>query len=232
MNGGFRQHSTAGTLLRALMARRAVALTGLNPQGRSDLALVRETRELTPLLVEDVPALQILASVRAACRLGGAMAEAGVFMGGSARLICEAKGAAPVHLFDAFETLQGGASEGLGGSERTVRDHFGPVHSRVDQVRLLLDRYEGVHFHPGWFPGSAAAARDERFGFVHLDLDLAQGTRDALEFFHPRLLPGGILIGDDFNLAEVREAFEAFFEKAGDTLIRLPWNQVLVVRGS
>ena len=222
-------HSLAGRLLRAVMARRGTALLGLDPDGRRDLALVRETRRLAPLLMQDLPAMQILAAVRSVRPLGGALAEAGVFMGGSARLICAAKGAAPLHLFDAFETLQGG---GLGQAEQTVRDHFGQVYSTLDRVSELLAGYEGVQFHPGWFPASAAAVRDERFCFVHLDLDLAPGTRDALAFFHPRLLPGGILIGDDYNLAEVRGTFEAFFAGTGETLIRLPWNQVLVVRGS
>jgi len=81
-------------------------LVGLDPQGRADLAVIRQTRAMTRLLMQDAAALTILAWARSAVRLGGDLAEAGVFMGGSARLICEVKGPAPLHLFDVFDTLQ------------------------------------------------------------------------------------------------------------------------------
>lgn len=202
-------------------------LVDLDGQGREDLALIQETRALAPLLLPDSAALTLLAWARAAAPLDAAFAEAGVFRGGSARLLCAAKGAAPLHLFDAFETLQ---RDELDGGERVVRDHFGAVLSTLAEVRALLSPYDGVSFHPGWFPASADSVHGERFAFVHLDLDLAQGTRDALEFFHPRIAPGGVLIGDDYNLPEVRETFGAFFAGRPDTVTALPWGQVVVVK--
>ena len=48
------------------------------------------------------------------------MAEAGVLAGGSARLICEGKGEAALHLFDVFETLQG-ADPAEGGEVQAAR---------------------------------------------------------------------------------------------------------------
>ena len=223
-----RLHSHRGRLARSLLARRGQVLLTLDALGRSDLELIRQTRALTPLLLDDAPALQIVAWARSAVRLGGALAEAGVFRGGSARLICAAKGAAPLHLFDAFETLR--ESHDLGSHEWVVRDHFGAVHSQLEQVRQLLAPYPAVHFHPGWFPGSATSAADVRFCFVHLDLDLSQGTHDALEFFHPRMLPGAVLIGDDYNFPEVRGAFDDFFAGRSDPLTVLPWGQVVAIK--
>ena len=89
-----------------MLARRGKALMDLDAAGREDLRVLLETRGLVPLLMHDVAALHIQSCVRAARQLGGSMAEAGVFMGGSARLICAAKGDVPLHLFDVFETLQ------------------------------------------------------------------------------------------------------------------------------
>src|ERR1035437_2891958 len=40
-----------------------------------------------------------------AVTLGGDIAEVGVFRGGSAKLICEVKGSARLHLFDTFEGM-------------------------------------------------------------------------------------------------------------------------------
>src|SRR3954463_8942984 len=137
-------YSLKGRLLRALLGRRGAAVVhmadaagrrGPGPRpgaprvaprrGQRGVALVRETHGLALLLVQDASALQILACVRACRGVGGAMAEAGVFAGASARLICEAKGDASLHLFDVFETLQ--APPGLtGDTKRAVelRRHF------------------------------------------------------------------------------------------------------------
>jgi hypothetical protein len=42
---------------------------------------------------------------KATAHLPGAMAEAGVFRGGSAKLLCKIKGETPLYLFDTFEGL-------------------------------------------------------------------------------------------------------------------------------
>jgi O-methyltransferase len=225
-------YSLKGRLLRAWLARRGASLVQtIGPEARRDLALVQETRESARLLVQDAAALQILACVRAARPLGGAMAEAGVFAGGTARLICEAKGDAPLHLFDVFETLQappGPAADT--GRAAELRRHFGSVHTPRAAVERLLAPYAGVQIHAGVFPDTARGLEAERFAFVHLDLDLEPSTRDALEFFHPRLLTGGIIVGDDYNDAGVRRAFETYFAGRPDPLIALPWGQVVAVK--
>jgi hypothetical protein len=205
-------------------------LVNLDAQGRDDLALIRQTRSMTPLLMPDAAALTILSWARSAAQLGGELAEAGVFMGGSARLICAAKGEAPLHLFDVFDTLQHGGP--LGPGEQAVRTYFDQIYGPLEQVRELLSPYPNVHLRPGLFPGSAKSVADRRFSFVHLDLDLAEGTADALEFFYPRLLAGGVLIGDDYNLAPVRETFAAFFAGRSDAFAVLPWGQVVVVKSA
>jgi hypothetical protein len=228
------QHSSwLGRLLRALLARRTATVVQMSgARGRADLALLRETRGLAPLLVQDAAAFQLLAAVRAGAGLGGAMAEAGVFAGGTARLICEAKGALPLHLFDVFEGLQPGAPDAPAGRDAAaVVRHFGSVHAPQAAVRRLLAGYPGVHFHPGVFPATARGLEDLRFGFVHLDLDLEGSTRDALGFFHPRLLPGALLIVDDYDDPGVRRAADGYLEGRGDTALALPWGQLLVVRG-
>lgn len=225
-----RLHTAKGRVARSFLARRGQVLVDLDAQGRDDLALIRQTRSMTPLLMPDPAALTVLSWVRSAARLGGELAEAGVFMGGSARLICAAKGEAPLHLFDVFDTLQQGGPPGPG--ERAVRAYFDRVYGPLEEVRALLSPYPNVHLHPGLFPGSAKSVADRRFSFVHLDLDLAEGTADALEFFYPRLLAGGVLIGDDYNLAPVRETFAAFFAGRSDAFAVLPWGQVVVVKSA
>lgn len=221
-----------GRLLRSLLARRGATLAHLRgPEARRDLAFVRETRAQTDLLVDDPAALEILAYARAARRLGGAMAELGVFAGGTARLICEAKGEAPLHLFDVFETLQAHAADPpRSGAAAEVHARFGAWHRPRAAVERLLAPYAGVRIHAGTFPDTARGLETERFSFVHLDADLESSTRDGLAFFYPRLVPGGVIIGDDYNLPEVRRAFDRFFAPLSATVVALPWWQVVAIK--
>lgn len=225
--------SVRGRLFRAWLASRGAAvLQTVGSEAREDLERIRETRRRVPLLVQDAAALHLLACARAAADLGGAFAEAGVFAGGTARLICEAKGKAPLHLFDVFETLQTGMA-GMGGSEahaREVKDYFGGFHVPRAEVEKLLTDYPGVGFHEGVFPDSALGLEGLAFSFVHIDLDLERGTLDALTFFHPRLLPGGVLLGDDYNDPGVRSAFDRYFSGRTERVFRMPWGQAMVVK--
>jgi hypothetical protein len=226
----WRWRLSPGGLLRELLARRRTIEAPLYGAWASDLALIRDTRCHVPLLLGDMAALQLLVCVRAAARLGGAMAEAGVLMGGSARLICEAKGEAVLHLFDTFDgPIEDGAAETpIRAAE--LRRHFGEISGQAGVVRQLLAPYRGFRLYPGIFPATAAGLQGERFSFVHLDMDLASSTRAALEFFHPRLAPGGILLGDDYEDPGVRGVFVRFFAGRADTVIELPWGQVMIVR--
>ena len=217
--------SWAGRFLRAIVRRRGAIVAPLSREWQRELHLIADTRKRTELLLSDPGALHLLACARAASRLPGAFAEAGAFKGGSARLICEEKGDAPLHLFDVFELLQ---TATLPGAEQ-VRGHFGSVHGRLADVERLLAPYENVHIHPGLFPATAADLGHLHFSFVHLDLDLPEPTRAALEYFHPRMLPGGIMIGDDYGDQAIRDCFASWFASRRDTLIEMPWAQLTVV---
>jgi len=221
--------SIAGRLLRAIVGRRGAIVAPLAPGWQRERRIIAETRSKTQLLLTDPAAINLLACARAARPLGAAFAEAGVFRGGSARLICEQKGEAPLHLFDVFETLQSGG-DASGGSE--VRHHFGRLHGRQDQVERLLAPYASVHFHAGLFPDTTAGLEDLRFAFVHLDLDLPSSTLAALDYFHPRLVQGGILVVDDYNDRFVKNCVDEWFAGRPDTLIEMPWSQLVVVRQS
>ncbi len=51
-----------------------------------------------------------------------------------------------------------------------------------------------------WFPASVTAAmRDDRYPFVHLDADLEAPIAAGLEFFWPRVSPGGMIVVHDYN---------------------------------
>lgn len=159
------------------------------------------------------------------CRASGEfsqadIAEAGVYRGGSARLICGVRGGRRLHLFDTFGD-HGGMPETLSGIDPHHRKgDF--ADSRLDQVRRLFHGLPDVHFHPGFFPKTAEPLADRQFSFVHLDMDIYQSTLDGLKFFWPRLAPGGLLISHDYSSllnAGVQRAFDEYF--AGKPVLRI-----------
>ena len=165
---------------------------------------------------------------RRAAGAPGAFAEVGVYRGGSARILCEAKGASPLHLFDTFGGMPStnpatdGAFKAGDFSDGTLA-----------HVRAYLAGYENVYFHPGVFPASATAIAPANlvFQFVHLDVDLYQSTLDGLKFFYPRLATGGVLISHDYNDATVpgvRQAFDTFMSGKPEPLVELEGTQVLL----
>ena len=66
----------------------------------------------------------------------------------------------------------------------------------------------------GWIPACFEPAKHERFRLAHIDLDLYQPTLDSLDFFYPRMEPGGAFVFDDYGhltCVGVRKAVDEFF---------------------
>jgi len=220
------KQSIPGRLLRTIVGRRGSIVAPLSASWQREREVIAATRAKAELLLTDPAALHLMICARAASRIPGAFAEAGVFKGGSARLICEEKGEAPFHLFDVFETLQRGTIPGA----EEVASHFGKLHGSQATVRQLLRGYPNLHVHAGMFPNTTEGLGDLRFSFVHIDLDLPSAMRAALEFFHPRLVAGGILVADDYCDPAVKECVDAWLAPQADTIIELPWSQLMLVR--
>ena len=163
-------------------------------------------------------------AVLATSRVPGVIAEVGVFRGGTARVICEAKNDKVLHLFDTFEGLPA-----PGPQDRWFE--AGQYACSLEAVQAYLAEYSDVHFHQGYFPGTAGPISDCSFSFVHLDVDLYESTIEALRFFYPRMSRGAMLISHDY--VEFEAVHAAFTDYFGDTLqpvLELTGNQCLVVK--
>ena len=155
----------------------------------------------------------------------GDIAEVGTYEGGSARLICEAKGDRTFYVFDTFEGLPEAA------------EADGKVH-RVSQYKVSLESvqeylkdFPNVHLYKGLFPETSGPIEDKTFSFAHFDVDLYESTRACLEFFYPRMIVGGIMLSHDYSiLAGVRQAFGEFLEDKPEVLIELPSTQCMVIK--
>jgi hypothetical protein len=75
---------------------------------------------------------------------------------------------------------------------------------------------------------------DRRFKLVHIDVDLYQPTRDSVEFFYPRMVPGGVILCDDYGSTRCpgarRAMDEFFFEKPEGPVVDLLNGQGLAIK--
>lgn len=160
----------------------------------------------------------------------GALAEVGVYRGGSAQLLAAAKGDdTPLHLFDTFA-----------GMPATDAQHDGRFRAgqladtSLAAVQAKLHPWPNVHFHAGFFPATTQGAPAAlRYKFVHVDVDIRSSNLAALEFFYPRLLPGGLIVLHDYNERTVpgtRLAVDEFMRDKPETLIELWHTQALIVK--
>ena len=52
----------------------------------------------------------------------------------------------------------------------------------------------------GFFEDTLPRISEERFSLAHLDCDLYTSYKTCLEFVYPRMLPGGVIVLDDYRL--------------------------------
>jgi O-methyltransferase len=136
--------------------------------------------------------LRVLAGMTA--RLPGVGMEVGCFQGGSLVWIAKHMPHRKVYGLDTFEGLP--------------KEHFkeGECHAPggfacgFDYVQSFVTRsVTNVELVRGLFPDSAQPLDLKQVAFCHLDIDYGEGTRLALEWLHPRLVPGGIVVLDDWD---------------------------------
>jgi len=156
-------------------------------------------------------------------RVPGAFAEVGVYKGESARVIHCMDPDREFHLFDSFEGFPGHdlAAETGEAAAYTTR-HFADTH-----VRHVLKKIGGngnIIIHKGHFPESARGLEETAFALVNIDADLYQPTRAALDFFFPRLSPGGVIFIHDHNhrWQGVMRAVDEFTAGTGEIPVLIP----------
>ncbi len=126
-------------------------------------------------------------------QLTGSVAEIGVYQGGTAALLADHMPQKRIHLFDTFEGMP---------PTNPKFDIHKPgdfADTSLEAVQASLKGKDNVEFWPGLFPESAAGLTDLRFCLVHVDVDIYESTKAAIEFFWPRLVEGGIMVFDDYN---------------------------------
>lgn len=187
----------------------------------SDFAAIRGTTLVGPRRCYVLAAL-----ARQAAAVPGAMAEVGVYRGGTARLLARLRPDRHLYLFDTFAGMP---------PTDPVRDRHRAgdfADTSLASVQAFVDA-ENADFRPGLFPATSAGLEHERFALVHVDCDIYASVRACCEWFYPRLGPGAALVFDDYGQEScpgAREAVDAFFADKPEQPILGVEGQALIFR--
>jgi len=173
---------------------------------------------------------------KAAASLPGDIVECGCLEGGSTRFLLAGTGqdtGKTVHVFDSFE----GLSEPMEKDKLDTRKAAWHKHSLTSSRMLFENNIRAyadmVSIYQGWIPERFAEVSHKKFSIVHIDVDLFEPTMACLDFFYDKVVPGGIIICDDYGSKScpgAKKAFDEFFENRPEVLIEMPTIQALIVK--
>lgn len=174
----------------------------------------RVRSDFLALLLQDITAREV----------PGALAELGVHRGTSARLLHHYCPERKLYLFDTFT---GFATQDF--EKETIKVAYNQAQQFTDtSVDVVLKTIAPVNGNivpvVGWFPDSLTAEfAGKKFALVHLDADLEAPTAAGLDFFWPRLSPGGFIVVHDYNgWPGVRLAVSRFREVHAIATVPMP----------
>lgn len=176
--------------------------------------------------------------------LPGLRAECGVCTGLSSLIMCEFARAqdtsfdgAGMHLIDSFAGLSEPVAQDavVGVPESMLPDSIkaGGFSMPIEHARRVFAEFPGLSIHQGWIPDVFDKLPESVWAFVHLDVDLYEPTRASLEYFCPRLVPGGVLICDDYSSPLFPGAACAWNEYCGQhgiQFVALPTGQSVILK--
>jgi O-methyltransferase len=212
----------------------------LDELSEADRRIVEQALPYTLTGVERLQALIDAVRHCTARELDGAFAECGVWRGGSVLamvLTLQELGRADrdIHLYDTFEGMTepterdvssidrpalASWEEARARGEQPFAEYFDPELFNEEAVSELLvgTGYpaERLHLVRGPVEETLPAAAPEQLALLRLDTDWYASTKHELEQLYPRLVPGGVLIVDDYgHWAGAREAVDEYFERNG-----------------
>jgi O-methyltransferase len=192
---------------------------------------VAQYRDISPYTVVSIERCWTLSEMlKQALNVEGDVLEAGVFRGGTARLLkplVEGADGRTLFLFDSFEGMEKVSET----ADRHEKGDF--ADTSLEGVKAVVGAGGRVDFRKGWIPDTFTGLEDRRFCFAHIDLDLYQGILDCLAFVYPRMPTGGVIVLDDYGFPScpgARKAVEEFFEEKPERPLALMTGQALVVK--
>jgi hypothetical protein len=153
----------------------------------------------------------------------GDFAELGVWKGNSAAILADFAAKSDKRLF-LFDTFSGFDSRDFVGVDQNRRHEF--ADTSIDFVRETVGHPQVTTYLQGFFPDSITEeVRQRTFALAHIDCDLYEPMKAALDFFYPRMPKGGMLILHDYSSGVwpgATRAIDEFYKANGEFLSLWP----------
>jgi hypothetical protein len=200
-----------------------------------DLAIIETVQPYTMTSPERIVALCDAMRYLSRNSIEGAIVECGVWRGGSmmaaaAVLLEQGDTERELYLYDTFEGMTEPTQHDVDFRGRTAAGllsyHEGPVaEASLDEVRLNMARtaypIDRCRFVVGKVEETLTHTRPAKIALLRLDTDWYESTKQEMLHLFPLLVPGGVLVLDDYG------AWEGARRAVDDYLDSLPYRPLL-----
>lgn len=185
-------------------------------------AMISTASRLTPL-ARRMQLFLLMQLFQRTLSLPGLVAECGCSRGLASYLLCSylkfsdpAFNGRGYRIFDSFDGPRESSADGV---------------ADLATIKRNLAEYPGIEYRAGAIAGSLPDEPKGRYRFVHLGVRSYQSLLDSLEYFHPKLVPGGYIVSDGFGRPDARKAIETFVVRHRLKLRTTPAGQAYFKRG-
>lgn len=157
----------------------------------------------------------------------GDVVEFGVFQGNSAAYIQDI--IPDDKKFYLFDTFQGLPKAGKNDIYWEAGDFD---NTSVELIKNKLKR-ANISIQKGDIKETLKNCQIQKLCFAHIDVDLYESTKKALEFAYPIMTKGGIIVFDDYGdlvSRGAKKAIDEFFYKQEESLIYLTTKQAIIIK--
>lgn len=171
--------------------------------------ILKALRDAVPLTPNPFAKLKCLADeFSSVAYLEGDMADVGAYKGAASLVLNRADPDRDLHIFDTWT--------GNPYHDELCHHPKGDWACSLNECKTNVG--EGLHlfYHEGVFPYSADGLETKNFAFVYIDVDSYQSTKEAIEWFWPRMMSGGKMMIDDYGwhaCAGVKKAVDEIFSE-------------------
>lgn len=179
-------------------------------------------------------------AARRALRAGGDFVECGVFKGDMSWVVAQVIGAENIPHFYLFDSFAGFSPSHSSNADFPDAPGFLEFANQIysteglyESVRNRFVPYKNFTVIKGFLPDSLDQARPDRIGYLHLDLNSARAEIAVLEQLFDRVVPGGVIVFDDYGWWQYRlqkQSEDEFMRARGYEILELPTGQGLVVK--
>lgn len=158
--------------------------------------------------------------------LPGDLVECGVFKGGSAiqigQRLKKLNSNKQLHAIDTFEGHPFDSKDDI--TKEGKLYHYKGRYSNIDynKVRDIISKKQlnnNIKLYKGRFEEVFPLLKDKKICFAHIDADIYLSVKQCIEFLKDRMVPGGIMYFDDYNVSICPGATKAVDECLGKSSI-------------